>query len=92
MDQEKKDSIDALKDELKKFEAEMQKLERSLTPESKTLLTDEKSAVKEELENRLKILRKEERGKELRKQLERDAKLITKVKDTKDSKDSKSVH
>lgn len=91
MDRNKKDdSIDALKDELKKFEAELQKLERSLTPDSKTLLIDEKLAVKEELENRLEILRSEERGKDLRKQFERDAKLHTTRKDTKEvAKDKK---
>jgi hypothetical protein len=82
-----KKDVDDLKDELKRLEAEMQKLERSLSTTSEPVPIKEKLAVKEELESRFEILRREERGKELRKQLERDSKSNPLIKDSSSSKD-----
>ena len=74
MDRDKKDSnIAGLKAELKQFEIEMERLERSLVPNDNSLVLEEKIAVKKELNNRLEELRREVRGKELRRQFERDA-------------------
>ena len=74
MDRDKKDSnIAGLKAELKQFEIEMERLERSLVPNDNSLVLEEKLAVKKELNNRLEELRREVRGKELRRQFERDA-------------------
>jgi hypothetical protein len=74
MDRDKKDSnIAGLKAELKQFEIEMERLERSLVPNDNSLVLEEKVAVKKELNDRLEELRREVRGKELRRQFERDA-------------------
>lgn len=77
MDHDKKDSnIAGLKAELKQFEIEMEKLEHSLVHNNNSLVLEEKVAVKKELDDRLEKLRHEARGKELRRQLERDAKKM----------------
>jgi hypothetical protein len=74
MDRDKKDSnIAGLKAELKQFEIEMEKLEHSLVHNNNSLVLEEKEVVKKELDDRLEELRREVRGKELRRQFERDA-------------------
>ena len=74
MDRDKKDSnIAGLKAELKQFEIEMEKLERSLVNNNNSLILEEKVAVKKELDDRLEKLRREVRGKELKRQFEKDA-------------------
>ena len=74
MDRDKKDSnIAGLKAELKQFEIEMEKLERSLVNNNNSLVLEGKVAVKKELDDRLEELRREVRGKELRRQFEKDA-------------------
>jgi len=74
MDRDKKDSnIAGLKAELKQFEIEMERLERSLALNDNSLVLEEKVAVKKELNYKLEELRREVRGKELRRQFEKDA-------------------
>ncbi|MFX0012865.1 MAG: hypothetical protein ACFE9R_21325 [Candidatus Hermodarchaeota archaeon] len=74
MDRDKKDSnLAGLKAELKQFEIEMEKLEHSLVHNNNSLVLEEKVAGNKELDDRLDKLRREVRGKELKRQFERDA-------------------